>query len=112
MNNAMNHVMYADDICLLAPSAIGLQRMLDVCFNFSIKHGIMFNLTKFVCVAFKAKNNKLYCPSDNLDCDILEYIAQIIIFIIVLLTLNWNDSEIFVPHFTLVMYRLHTQMYV
>ena len=30
------HVMYADDICLLAPSAIGLQRMLDVCFAFSI----------------------------------------------------------------------------
>ena len=28
----INHVMYADHICLLAPSAIGLQRMLDVCF--------------------------------------------------------------------------------
>ena len=24
-----NHVMYADDICLLAPSAIDLQRLLD-----------------------------------------------------------------------------------
>ena len=30
----MNHVIYADDICLLAPSAIGLQQMLDVCLNF------------------------------------------------------------------------------
>ena len=26
-DQCMNHVMYADDICLLAPSAIGLQRM-------------------------------------------------------------------------------------
>ena len=33
----MNHVMYADDICLMASSAIGLQRMLDVCFDFSIR---------------------------------------------------------------------------
>ena len=39
----MNHVMYADDICLLAPSAIGLQRLLDVCFDFSIRNDIMFN---------------------------------------------------------------------
>ena len=31
------HVMYADDISLLAPSAIGLQRMLDVCLDFSIR---------------------------------------------------------------------------
>ena len=30
----MNHVIYyADAICLLAPSAIGIQQMLDVCFN-------------------------------------------------------------------------------
>ena len=27
----MNHAMYADDICLIAPSAIGLQKMLDLC---------------------------------------------------------------------------------
>ena len=32
----INHVMYADDICLMAPSAIGLQKMLDVCFDFSL----------------------------------------------------------------------------
>ena len=29
-DQSMNHVMYADDICLLAPSASGLQRMLHV----------------------------------------------------------------------------------
>ena len=34
----MNHVMYADDICLLAPSAIGLEQMLDVCFKDDILH--------------------------------------------------------------------------
>ena len=71
----MNHVMYADDICLLAPSAIGLQRLLDVCFDFSIRNDIMFNPIKSVCVDFKSKSNKLYCPTVSLDCDILEYTA-------------------------------------
>ena len=37
----MNHVIYADDICLLAPSAIGLQQMLDVYLNFSICNDII-----------------------------------------------------------------------
>ena len=36
----INHVMYADDICLLAPSAISLQRMLGVCFDFNIINDI------------------------------------------------------------------------
>ena len=50
----MNHVMYADDICLLlvAPSAIGLQRLLDVCFDFSKRNDIMFNPIKSICVVF------------------------------------------------------------
>ena len=56
----MNEVMYADDICLLAPSAIGLQRLLDVCFDFSIRNDIMCNPIKSVCVVFKSKSNKLY----------------------------------------------------
>ena len=53
---------YADDICLLAPSAIDLQRMLDVCFNFGIRNDItsMFNPIKSVCVVSKSKSNKLH----------------------------------------------------
>ena len=58
----MNDVMYADGICLLVPSAIGLQRMLDVCFNFSIRNDIMFNGTKSVCVVLN-----LYCPTVSLQ---------------------------------------------
>ena len=72
----MNHVMYADDICLLAPSAmIGRQRMLDVCFDFSIRNDIVFNPIKSVCVVFQSKSNKLYCPIVSLNCDILDYTA-------------------------------------
>ena len=59
-DQCMNHVMYTDDMCLLAPSDIGLQRMLDVCLDFSIRNDIKFNPIKSVCVVFKSKSSKLY----------------------------------------------------
>ena len=130
----MNHVIYADDICLMAPSAIGLQKMLDVCFDFSLRNDIMFNPVKSVCVKFRPKNSNLSCPSVRLDSNTLEYISQTkyllkmmkicsdkcvhcifdqtsyyALFIIVLLMLNWNCLKVTVPHFTVVIYGLHTK---
>ena len=29
--HCMNHLMYTDDICLLAPTAIAMQQLLDKC---------------------------------------------------------------------------------
>ena len=40
----VNHFMHVNDIFLLAPNAIGLQLMLDACFEFSIRNVIKFNL--------------------------------------------------------------------
>ena len=51
-------------------------KMLDVCFDFSLRNDIMFNPVKSVCVTFKPKNSKLSCPSVRLDSNILEYISQ------------------------------------
>ena len=34
-HQCINHVMYADNICLLARTALGLQKPLDVCYSFS-----------------------------------------------------------------------------
>ena len=75
-DQCMNHVIYADDICLMAPSAIGLQKMLDACFDCSLGNDIMFNPVKSVCVTFKTKNSKLFYLSVRLDSNILEYISQ------------------------------------
>ena len=54
-DQCINHHMYADDIYLLAPSAHVLQRMLDLCFDFSIRNDIKFNPIKTVCIVFKPK---------------------------------------------------------
>ena len=72
----MNHVIYADDICLLAQSAIGLQQMLGVCLNFSICNYIILNPVQSVCVAFQPKKSKSFCPNFRLDNNVLEYIGR------------------------------------
>ena len=75
-DQCINHVMYADDICLLAPNAVGLQSMLKVCFDFGTKNDIKFYPTKSVCIVYNPKKNKkLYCPNVRLDSKILEYIS-------------------------------------
>ena len=57
------HVMYADDICLMAPSAIALQKMLNLCYEFSQSNDIIFNPIKSQCMVFKPNRFKLYCPA-------------------------------------------------
>ena len=39
----INHVMYADDICLLAPTASAMQSLLDVCYEYGTDNDILFN---------------------------------------------------------------------
>ena len=48
-----NHGMYAGDICLMAPSAIALQKMLNLCYEFSQSNDIIFNPIKSQCMVFK-----------------------------------------------------------
>ena len=60
-HQCINHVMYADDICLLAPSALGLQKLLEMCYGFSQDNAIIFNSLKSVYVVFRPKKYKLFC---------------------------------------------------
>ena len=46
----LNHLMFADDICVFCPSVRWLQRILDVCQAYAESHGIIFNCNKTVCI--------------------------------------------------------------
>jgi len=52
----LNHLMFADDICVFCPSVRWLQRILDVGQAYEESHGIIFNCNKTVCMTFKAKS--------------------------------------------------------
>jgi len=54
----LNHLMFADDICVFCPSVRGLQSILDVCQAYAESHGIIFNCSKRVYMTFKAECKK------------------------------------------------------
>ena len=59
----INHVMYADDICLLAPTASAMQSLLYVCYEYGTDNDILFNPITSVCTVYKSKAYKLYLPT-------------------------------------------------
>ena len=48
----MNHLFYADDAVLLAPTVGGLQKLIDVCQRFAVVNDMCFNFKKSKCCAF------------------------------------------------------------
>ncbi len=56
--NTVNHMMYADDICVLSLSSAGLQKLLDICNDYCTKHDLLFNVTKSQCMFFRCSINK------------------------------------------------------
>ena len=76
INNVLiNHLMYADDVVLIAPSMKGLQKLIDQCFLYGQDHNISFNTTKTVCMAVSKKGGMaqrcepcLYLGSERILC--------------------------------------------
>ena len=59
----INHLMYADDTCIIAPSHTSLRELLDICPDFSVSNYIIFNEKKTRCVCFKPNSlNGLFVP--------------------------------------------------
>ena len=72
-NLCMNHVMYADDICLMAPSPAALQELINICYDFSVRNDLSFNSSKSYCMVFKPKSYTLLCPLLYMDSQVPIY---------------------------------------
>ena len=57
----LNHLFYADDLCIFSPSSRGLQQLLDICFNCGSELNILFNEKKCKIMVFRAKSYRK-CP--------------------------------------------------
>ena len=69
----MNHLMYADDICLLAPTAIAMQQLLDICNDYGVANDITFKPLKSVYLVFSPAKYKLFYPRVHIDNAQIEY---------------------------------------
>ena len=76
-NVCVNHIMYADDIRLMAPSPAALQKLINICYDFSIQNNLSFNSTKSFCMVFKPRLYNLLWPTFYMNTEILDYAANI-----------------------------------
>ena len=58
----------------MSASPAGLQKLIDICYNYSVQNSLTFNPTKSVCVVFKPK---LYCPPMVLNAVPLPYVDSV-----------------------------------
>jgi len=61
-NIIVNHLLFADDAVIFAPSAKGLQQLLDICSEFAATHNVVFSVKKSQCLIVASKNNVITRP--------------------------------------------------
>ena len=76
-DKSVNHVFYAADLCIMSGSPTGLQKLIDICYNYSVQNSLTFNPTKSVCVVFKPKKFKLYFLPMVLNASSLPYVDSV-----------------------------------
>ena len=56
----VNHISYADDMCLLSFSSAGMQKLLYICDQYSNDHDLIYNSKKTMRMCFTPKSCKSY----------------------------------------------------
>lgn len=91
-NTCFNHLNYADDSVLLAPTPAGLQMLLDVCFEYSLKYDMLYNVRKSKCIHFACAyhvDNRL--PRVYLGSQVLKWVDSHS-YLGAILTSNFHDD--------------------
>ena len=89
----INHVFYADDLCLMALCAIALQELINLCYEYSIGIDINFNALKSYFIAFTPKLYKLTLPSLHINSLSISYTNSIKYLGYMISNNNSDDTE-------------------
>jgi len=63
-NMGVNHLMFADDVCVFSPSISGLQYLLNICGDYAAEHKIGFNCIKTIGVLYAQNKFQQLAPSN------------------------------------------------
>ena len=74
---SMNHLNYADDAVMLAPSVSALQTLINICDNFANEYDMIYNVKKSLCTAFIPQMyGKMHIPAVMLGAIPLKWVSQ------------------------------------
>ena len=63
----INHLCYADDLCLISLYSAGMQELLDMYSTYAIEHLLTYNRSKSYSSCFKHKHIKLHAKGFYLN---------------------------------------------
>ena len=77
----INHLLHADDLCIVSLSSAGIQQLLSICDKYCAAHSVNFNVRKSVCMFFKSEMNKL-CDNVSvvLSDNNIEFVHETVLF--------------------------------
>ena len=75
-NKMLNHILYADDLCIISAGPAGLQSILNICDNIPLITILFLTEKKSLCIVFKSDRYKLQSPDILLDGAKLEYVEN------------------------------------
>ena len=92
-DTCVNHLFYADDSVLLAPSPYALQKLVDICQSYASQNEITYNVKKTVCMNVMSENCKnINVPNVFLgECPLLWVKSQK--YLGVFLSCDMNDRK-------------------
>jgi hypothetical protein len=77
LNKSFNHLQYADDAVIIAPTPSSLQRLVSICEQFAKDYDMIFNTKKTFCMCIKYRANMIVkCPSIHLNGKLLSWITD------------------------------------
>ena len=77
-NSNINHLMYADDLVILSPSASGLSELIQVCESYGVNHDIKYNSKKSVVLVCRSKYIKyIQVPSYKINGEVIKEVDHI-----------------------------------
>ena len=74
----INHMLSADDLCIVSLSSAGLQKLLSICVEYCASHSITFHVKKSVCMFFKCTVNK-HCDNSTvfLSGNLIDFVQEV-----------------------------------
>ena len=76
--HCLSNILYADDICCIPSSCKGLQKLLDVCYEYAQSHDISFKCSKIKIMMFKTKFLKFnFVPKIHLGNCVIDYVEKV-----------------------------------
>ena len=66
-NIFLNHLCYADDLCLMGLSSAGMQKLLGICSKFAIDHSLTYNAKQSFSLCFILGTLKFGRPALYMD---------------------------------------------